>query len=202
MKTYKQLISEMAIDIGKPFSMLHNRSGYSSQLFHETKTHPVISEIAQNIKVHKHVNGDFTDFTVNNHDSHQALYNSTIVHNKPTPDIPFEHIEQSLVDRAKSHIILPKNFATDFVYNHWKSQTLPLKSSNTQYHTGRDMWTRLIDIAHNDGKHVLFMDIDKSITSVTPENKSQMLTNYYGKSSDFGKRHLIISHEKISTNAN
>lgn len=196
MKTFNQFLNEMALNIGNPYSMFHNNANFSLQNFNKTSEHPIVKELLPGIKLHMHIDDNRTEFNVNDHNTKQSLYRSVIYRNKKNSDIPFNNIEQAQVDRVKSTNVLPKNFATDFVYDHWKTQPLPLRSSDQQFTTGRNMWSRLIDKAHLDNKHVFYVDENQNKHPVTRENKEDMMHNYFGKHDVHLNRHMVLSHSE------
>lgn len=196
MKTFNQFLNEMAMNIGNPYSLLHSNPKFSSQNFNNTSEHPIVKELSPGIKLHMHIDDNRTEFNVNDHNTKQSLYRSVIYRNEKNSDIPFDNIEQAQVDRVKSTNVLPKNFATDFIYNHWKTQSLPLRSSDQQFTTGRDMWSRLIDKAHLDNKHVFYIDENKNKHRVTRENKEDMMRKYFGIYDVHLNRHMVLSHSE------
>lgn len=199
MKTYKELLAEMARDIGRhPYSRIENDRSYPSKKYDETQPHPVVGNLNANTTIHRiDVDGKVRN-TVNDNSTRKTLYHSVINTNEPTKSIPFKHISQDEVDRVKDTSVLPKGFATDLIYKHFNEQSLPLKSSSTQYHTGRNMWSRLVDKAHHDGKHVYYFDERGNSEKVTPETKEHHMKQYFGPDdAQFESRNLVLSHTEL-----
>lgn len=197
MKTFKEFVSEMALNIGRPFSLLHDRENFSNTVYSNTENSENVMDYGDEIKLHIVKGNNTVNFYVNDHKNKKTLFTSTIDTVNANSKIPFDHITQSGVDRVKSYDRLPKRFATSFIYNHWNSQSLPLKSSNLQYTTGRDMWSRLVDMAHENKKNVYMIDEYKRLHKVTKENKNDIMDLYFGKESEKENRHLLLSHSKL-----
>jgi hypothetical protein len=188
---------EMARNIGKPFSLIENRPGWSKKSYEQTKLLDRIHDISNGVTVHKKEYGERKDFIVNDHNRKMTLYTSTIITNKPTKFLKNGSIEQVSVDREKDSSVLPKNFATNFIYDHWANQTLPLKSNEMQYTTGHQMWHRLVHRALNDKKHVYMVD-NNAIHKVDYGNVNEMLHGSFGKDSEYENKHLILSHQPLT----
>lgn len=196
MKTYKQFVQEMAQNIGSPFSMIENIKSYSSNKFQSTKDTPSV-DIGNDLKLHVIHDHNKIRNIVNDHKLGKTVYESNIRYNEPSDRLPFHTIEQVSVDRVKSTEKLPKGFATDFIYNHWNSQHRPLISSDMQYTTGRNMWSRLVEMAHKNKKHVTYVNEHGNKSVVTPLNKDKIFDEFYGKSDEHLKRTLVLSHSSL-----
>ena len=55
MKTFNDFLNEMALNIGNPYSMIHNNPKFSSQNFNRTSEHPIVKQLSTGIKLHAHI---------------------------------------------------------------------------------------------------------------------------------------------------
>ena len=194
------ILCEMARLIGSPFSTLEfNRNNYRSGLFDVTKDWNKIGSIRPDMHVY---HDDKDMYVVNDHANNQTVYLSKIERKESSPGFQHPHIEQSAVDRVKNTDRLPKGFATDFIYDHFNNQSLPLKSSGTQYTTGAAMWERLVNKALADGKHVYATSKD-GIRQINDYNKEfVMSTTKSDKDPAYENKHIVISHHPIKESGN
>jgi len=191
------VLDEMARLIGSSFSTIElNKNNYRNVLFNRSKDWNQIATLSPDLKVQH--DGDKT-YHVNDHSNQETLYISQIEHKDTSLGFDHPHIEQTIVDRVKSTDRLPKGFATKFVYDHFNSQDLPLKSSSIQYDNGADMWDRLIDRALNDGKHV-YATSPNAIERITDNHRKGFLTNATRSNSQnpiYENMHIVISHQPL-----
>lgn len=202
MKKFKTFIQEMALDIGTSSQILDNADN-RKRSFNRSKNDPVIKYDtgANHILVHKKTSttddGEKeTEYSTNNHNTGESLHNASIVTHNPTEKLPFTHDEQTSVNRQR-HGELPKGYGTDFIYNHFKNNNIPLRSADMQFSGGHDMWKRLAHKALDDGHNVYYHDSNQLHKS-TKENVNTHLKNYYGwtnakDNTDYANRHMIIS---------
>jgi len=192
-KEYR-ILSEMAKLIGSPFSTLEtNHKGYRNKLFHETKHWSKTQQISPDLHLH---HDDENTYLVNDHANKETLYISSIEKKDSSPGFQRPHIEQTAVDRVKSVDRLPKGFATEFIYDHFNKQALPLKSSNTQFTTGAAMWERLVSRALADGKHVYATSPD-GVRKIHDYNKEFVMSTTRGEEPEYEDKHIVISHHPI-----
>lgn len=194
MISFKQFLNEMAKNLGVPYSFLKQEK-YRKLIFDQSKDHDVVDELSDNVKIHKHVDGDTIHYSTNDHAKRETLHRSVIHKRKATKLLSFDHEEQNEVDRIKDDS-LPKNYATDFIYNHFKKSDVPLKSSNTQYTKGRDLWERLSKKALTDGHNVYYHDGDKLHKS-NADNIDYHLNSYFGDTSEHENKHMILSKRPL-----
>jgi hypothetical protein len=198
MIKFKTFIDEMALDLGRTFSPIERYSYTKKRYFDNSKVYPhhgyPISD-NKNIEVKVNKTPTSIDYYTNNNDTNETLHMSSIKKHQPTQSLPFVHEEQTKVDRTKSDI-LPKGYATDFIYNHFKTSNIPLRSSDSQYTTGRDMWKRLVTKALTDGHHVYYHD-GSFLHKSTKDNIDSHLSSYFGGNKphdeSFQNKHIILS---------
>lgn len=153
-------LREMAVDIGPSFSRLtKNRGNYKVDGYLQNKDLPIHSSYNDIIKTHVFNDGDSTHYYTLDHQNKTVAHYAKIKKDSNTFQFPVE--EQHNVDKDKSNTNLPKGFATEFIYNHFKNSELPLRSSDEQFHDGHFMWRRLVDkaLAH---KHLILSKIPLS----------------------------------------
>jgi hypothetical protein len=194
-KTYLAL-SEMARNLGTPMSIFAHKPTYATDLYPQTIELPTICSF-EGHDIHLLVKGTKNILNSVNHDKKQLVHYSVINKVDKSPYNKDGHIVQDTVDRVADTSILPKGYATRFIYAHFKRQPLPLVSSSGQYQRGHNMWGRLIDMAHADGTHVYRHD-GRELHVVTPENKEHHFNATYGKSEDKKMDVLILSHHKLN----
>ena len=204
MKSYKQYITEMAERGGRSFSMFQIHGEKRQQeLFNASKDFPSsTSEIGEHLKMHVGKADDGAEWHVlNDHSNQKSLYMMRLIKHPASTQIPHSHIEQTVVDRVKSDEILPKEFATNYLYSTWDKQAMPLRSSDVQYDLGNSMWSRLVDKAFDNNKHVYYVDEHGAKSVVTPESKDSAFSKFYGDplidKQPYKQRHLLISHTEL-----
>lgn len=189
------ILSEMARIMGNPFSTLEfNKNHYRKKTYQATKDWNRTSIISDGLIAH--TNEDI--HVVNDHTAGETLYLSKIEKKNSSPGFNHPHIEQSVVDRIKDSSRLPRGFATNYIYDHFNAQNLPLKSSGTQYTTGAKMWDSLITRALNDKKYVYATSVD-GIRQIDSFNKEFLVAATRGVDDhEFENKHLVISHHPIA----
>jgi len=185
----------MARDVGKVSTFVLKKEIGRKGEFRNSKDNPKDHDLGDDIHVHKSSYRNTTIYHTNDHKSRQTLHISEIKHNKPTKELPFEHIKQDRTERAKTDR-LPKKYAQDFIYNHFKSQKHPLVSSESQFHAGHHMWRQLAHRALKDKKHVYYHDGEKLHKS-NASNIDHHLDSSFGEGKGFEHKHMIISHHKL-----
>lgn len=194
MKKFKSFLNEMAKDLGSSYSFLKDPQ-YRKVLFDHSKDHKIVDSLSDNIKIHTHIDGDNIHYNTNDHAKQETLHRSVISKKSATKELPFDHQEQNEVDRIKDDS-LPKNYAADFIYNHFKHSHLPLKSSDTQYTKGRDLWVKLANRALADDYHVYYHD-GKQLHKSTKDNIDKHLNSYFGPTTEFESKHMILSKQLL-----
>ncbi len=209
MKTFQQFIAEMALNIGDA-DEVYNQKPIRQREFNKSKGHMAMEYNTgnENITVHKNTKtiGDEdeskqeTSYHTNDNRTGETLHHATFVTHNPTTELPFHHDEQTAVNRQRSGD-LPKGYATDFTYNHFKNSEHPLRSSDMQMTGGHEMWKRLAHKALNNGDHVYYHDSNKLHKS-TKQNVDSHLKNYFGwtndaDKADYGSRHMILSKKEL-----
>jgi hypothetical protein len=159
-----------------------------------SRDYPKIADIESGVSIHATTEGNRTKIYTNDHRHQKTLHQATVVSHQPTADFPHAHLEQKSVDTVKG--ANPRNHATQTIYNFWKAQSLPLRSSNMQFRLGHEMWGRLVDMALNDGKLVYRHD-GKELHKVTQQNCKYHVESSFGTSPDKRKDHLILSHAPL-----
>ena len=202
MKTFKEYLNEMAMNYGDNESSLglskeERKSEYSE---HKNDTHHSYPTENKKIELHKKIkkesNGDTTtEYRTNDHSKKETIHRSIIFQNEPTTELPFKHEEQVEVDR-KPDSGLPRGYARDVIYNHFKESNIPLKSSISQYIPGHKLWKDIAHRALNDGHHVYYHDGEKLHKS-TPKNIDKHLESYFGDSSEHVNKHMILSKSEL-----
>ena len=208
MKKFYEFIEEMARNIGEPFSPLdksedQRKTMYSTNSNFVHHSYPISDN--KSIELTKYVDANKnTTYSTNDHTNKEVLHYSNIKCHNPTKSIPFEHEEQHTVERVKGDK-LPKEYATNMIYDHFKKSNIPLKSSNVQYRTGHNMWRKLAHKALEDGHHVYYHD-GTTLHKSTKDNVDQHLDSSFGKeerrygktiSPDYETRHMILSKHKL-----
>ena len=192
MKTFKVYLDEMAVNIGDHSWSELSQPSYRSKMYDLTKNNHTIKTLESGAKLHKHIDKNKTKYTTNDHDNKETLHYSRIEHNDSTKDFPYEHDEQTQVDRVKDSSKIPKGHATDVTYDHFKQSKYPLRTSDTQFRKGHEMWHRLVDKALDDGHHVYHWD-GKSLHKTTQENKKDHLSDSFGQGDNYQHKHMILS---------
>jgi len=189
---------EMAKNAGKfSYSRINSNEKYRSSMYPLTKDYPEHTKISDNVSLHKKEDENSTHYATLNHDTKEILHHAIVKKNRPSEGIPFEHEEQTIVDRIKNQNDIPKGYATDVIYNHFRNSKFPLRSSGDQYLNGHKMWHRLVDMALEDGHGVYYYDENtKEHTPITKENKNEYLEKSFGDSDDFEHKHIILRKNK------
>lgn len=202
MLSFSEYVSlrEMARDIGESsFSAINNKEGYSELKYEQTKLLPVYKKISDDIIAHidKQPDGNVKIYT-NDHKNKKTIHLTHINFEPKSKLFPDGLIRQDLVDRTNKNEYIPKNYATNTIYDYWKSQNIPLRTSDTQYHAGHHMWEKLVDMALNDDKFVYRKDRNSDyLIKIDHGNKKEELENTFGRGSDFQNDHIILSHSKL-----
>ncbi len=201
MKSFKAYIEEMAKNIGMHSYSPLNSSRESGKTirnhkFLNTNKDPIIEELPDHVKLHKREFDNKTEYTTNDHKNEQTLHRALIVHRRKTAEFPFEHEEQTEVDRVKGSDKLPKGHATKVTYDHFEHSNLPLRSSDLQFQKGHEMWHRLVDRALKDGHHAYHWDGER-LHKTSTENKEEHLKNSFGKGDEYKNKHMIISKNEL-----
>lgn len=210
MKKYWEFIEEMARNIGdssySPMNLYadHRKKLYNHSLNSTHHKFPIPRN--KNIEVFHYKNSDGEDnYVTNDHKSKEALHQSIIKTDETLEKLPFPYQEQNQVDRVKSTDVLPKDYAKDFIYDHFKESNLPLKSSDTQFLNGHNMWKKLAHKALNDGHHVYYYD-GTTLHKSTKDSVDKHLDSSFGKeerkngkiiSPDYEARHMILSKHEL-----
>lgn len=205
MKTYKQLINEMAVNIGhSSFTPMDNES-FRKREYEYNKDNSIHTKLSNDISVHKHTTYNRTNTDTHkkkityyhtlDHSKKECLHHSIIEHHLETKQFPFNHEVQTVVGRSKNSN-LPKGHATDVTYEHFHNSTLPFRSSNEQYRHGHNMWRKLAHKALKDGHHVYHWD-GKKLHKTNSENIENHLDSSFGKDKKFANKHMIISKEEL-----
>ena len=201
--TTLKMLREMARDIGS-YSRFDNIK-YRKDYYDATKNHPITKKLTPDITEHKKCSDNKVVLSTNDHKTGECLYNSSI--STRDKDHSPKRIEQDSVQRAKDSR-LPKGYATDKIYEHFKSQELPLKSSDEQMKSGNKMWHRLVHRALEDGHHVYHYD-GSNLHKTNKANVNAHLANYYGsdekrtrfnptpKDNNYENKHMIISKKEL-----
>lgn len=189
------MLIEMARNIGKPFSMIENKPGYSEKIYDATTTWNKIGDVSSSTTIHYNKDGISDRYVIRDNAANRvsSVHVFDTIHVDGNP----HHIVQTSVDREKSTNVIPKQFATKFAYSVWSNQHLPMRSSSEQYETGHKMWRRLVDTALSDNKHV-YLKTPTSFTKVTDENKTDAFDAAFGKEREFENNHLILSHMPLT----
>jgi hypothetical protein len=208
MKSYWDFIEEMARNIGNyPYSRLNNDREFRLEKYKTDSNYPIYQYDTgdQNVNVTKHIDNNGTiHYSTNDHSSKEIIHYSNIETHKPTAKLPFRHQEQTMVERIKDNR-LPKEYATNFIYNHFKSSNLPLRSSDTQYRTGHNMWRKLAHKALDDGYRVYYHD-GSQLNKSNKVNVDKHLDSSFGVETrirgntlppDYEQRHIILSKKEL-----
>ena len=191
MITFKEYLEEMAyhLDVGSGLA----NSMHRKDIYAKTRHLPVHMKINDHVSVHKETTKTGIDYHTLDHKTGECIHQS-IIHRS---NQPFDCEVQTSADKYE-HKSLPKGYATDFVYGHFKTSDMPLRSDNTQSAAGHSMWKRLVDKALNDGHHVYYHD-GKQLHKTTHQNKEQHLHSYFGDHYDeyHYHRHMILSKKDL-----
>jgi hypothetical protein len=194
------LITEMAMDIGfESFSRIKSNPEYRKALFQSYKNHDIVHSVSPTVSVHMRKHSDVTEYATLDHQKQELVHFSQIQQNPSTDAIPFAHDTQKLVDRTPSTESIPRWFATKMTYNHFLNSDVPLRSSETQYHKGHQMWGNLVKMALDDGHYAYHFNEDtKKLTRLDHNNMESSVRGSFGKSDEYERQHLIISKTKLS----
>ena len=125
----------------------------------------------------------------------ETLHVSSIELIDSKKESPFVYEIQMNTNRLKDSS-LPKNYATDFIYNYFKKSKYPLRSSHSQLIQGRNLWARLVKMALADNYYVYYFDSEKLLLA-NKGNIDEYIDLYFGKSRDYEKKHLFISKKPL-----
>ena len=187
-------LEEMAYssDDGAAFSKMKSPT-HREALFYGTEDHHIVSEHGD-LKLHRHTKGNETKYTLLDHKKEEAVMQSTIIHHKAgVRDMPFDHDEQTFIDKQKDH---PAK-AWEHTYNHFKSSERPLTSSDVQTHQGKQLWHRMTHQAIQDGHHAYYRNEHGKMTKLTLDNLDAHVRKYHGNKFEHGSRNLILSKKEL-----
>lgn len=195
MITVRQLY-EMAKLLHQPIgaSVLDDKDNRVN-LYKQYSTHPKISNVGS-LSLHKKIDGNRITISTHDDKKKEVVHHSLILEKDKSASFPFKHHEQVEVARERDNPDIPKNHATDVIYNHVTNNNLSLKSSEQQYTQGPKMWCRLVDKALKDKHHVYHWDGTK-LHKTTEENKKEHLEKSIGVDDSFANKHMIISKNKL-----
>jgi len=198
MLTYRGYLEEMAKQLPSPFSMLEFRGdSFKRVSYVNSASYPVVSRSGDLVVQSIHnPSTNSTLYITNNTKLGHTVHVSDIHRKSPTKQLPFDHLEQVSVDRVKSSEHLPKGYVTDFVYNTWDKQSLPLKSSNEQHVQGHAMWKRLSTRALDAGKHV-YVSTPESMTKLDASTIDSGISGAFGPDDHMLSKHIILSHTEL-----
>lgn len=203
MKTFKNFLNEMARRMNGSYPVLDDKE--SRQMYYNEAKNPIhVSypdpknkkiELQSHMGRDEETNNQMTVYHTNDHAKKETIHLSEIYRKPPTKQLPFEHEEQSAVHKYSGGG-LPKGYATDITYKHFKESKYPLKSSDLQYEGGHKMWQKMSHKAMDEGHHVYYHN-GKELIKSTPETLDKHLNDYYGKYPENTKKHMIISKTEL-----
>lgn len=196
MITIKQLL-EMASNLGNPISDMNDQE-YRKKLYNHYSDAPKIKTINAHISLHKSENNNKTEISTLNDKTKEALHHAIFLNHKKSNTFPFDHQEQSLVERKQHEGSkdLQKGHATNITYEHFKNSKLPLRTSDNQTTAGHGMWRTLVHKALDDGHHVYHWDGAK-LHKTTKENANEHLNAYFNYGHGFRNKHMILSNAEL-----
>ena len=203
MKTFKEYLYEMALDLGDasefPFEKKGTRKGIyafsQSNGFHSNPTPINDIEVKERTHINYTTKEPITKYYTNDNKKKETVHASTVITHNPTKQLPFKHDEQTDVIRQKSDS-LPHGYATNFIYNHFKNSEHPLRSSSEQFNDGNKMWNKLAHKALDDGHHVYYHD-GEALNKSNKENIDSHLKSYFGDSPEHINKHIILSKTEL-----
>jgi hypothetical protein len=207
MKSYLQLIKEMAVNIGRPYSLFDSKPN-RLVLYDRHKKDKQHENITDNIKVHidksKFGDNSSTTYTTLDHNKKEALHQTAVNEVEPTKEFPYKHDQQKQVSRqhTKDNSDLPKGHATNVIWNHFLKSKNPLRSSDEQYTEGHKLWHRIVKRALDSGHHVYHWDgnkLHKTTHEVMEDHLSKSFSEEKYDESTRNK-HMIISKKKLKSN--
>ncbi len=160
-----------------------------------SKNFPIYTK-TKTLFVNYEIKGDKKFMYTNDVELEETIHVSTIELVVSKKDFPFSFEIQTTVNRLKDST-LPKNYATDFIYDYFKKSKYPLRSSHIQLIQGRNMWVRLVKMALNDNYYVYYFDSER-LHLANKDNIDEYINLYFGKGFDYAKKHLFISKKALT----
>lgn len=196
MITVKQLF-EMANNLGRPVSDM-DLPDYRKKLYNHHINSPKIKTLSHNISLHKLETPNKTEISTLDNDKKEAIHHAIFTNNKKSNNFPFDNQEQSLIERKKNENSsdLPKGYATNITYDHFKGSKLPLRSSDNQTTAGHNMWKKLVHRSLKDNYHVYHWD-GSNLHKTTKENADKHLNTYFNSGHEFKNKHMILSKTEL-----
>lgn len=200
MKNFKSFLGEMARNIGNFTPPIEFYPEIRKKYYQDSHEEPIHKDMTDDIKVHKIVSSidgkPAISYYTNNNKTKETLHKSVVVRHNPNKNLPFFHEENRIIERVKNTKDLPKGYATDFAYEHFKNSKFPLRSSDTQTKHGNSMWKKLTKRALDDNHHVYFHDGEK-LNKTNYGNLESHLNSYFDSSDTHENKHMILSKTKL-----
>jgi hypothetical protein len=209
MKSYKNFIEEMARNIGdSSYSPIKSNKDvrmqyYKQSILYKHHSYPIAGN--KEIEIKHGLDHDGNEvYHTNDNTKKETIHRSVIKTHAPTKKLKFEHQEQKEADRTPDDI-LPKEYVTNLIYDHFKKSEHPLRSSDSQYLHGHKMWRKLAHKALDDKHHVYYFD-GKMLHKSNNDNINSHLDSSFGKSDiirgvppkiNYEHRHIILSKKLL-----
>lgn len=198
-----KMLREMAMRLTQPSESGLDKSSNRKQLYNYHSSLPKYNYDVGNsdFSVHKQTyDGNKTVMSTVDNKNKETVHHSAIIHTKANDRFPYDHQEQTMVERKENtgKGDLPKGHVLNLLHHHIGHSALPLRSSSTQYGKGHDLWERLVHKSIDSGKHVYHWD-GKSLHKTTKDNADAHLNKSFGPLNDnsYSDKHMIVSNESL-----
>ena len=198
-----KMLREMAMRLVQPSESGLDKSSNRKRLYNYHSSLQKYNYDVGNLgfSVHKQTyDGNKTVLATVDNKNKETVHHSAIVHTKANDRFPYDHQEQTMVERKENtgKDDLPKGHVLNLLHHHIEQSELPLRSSSTQYGKGHDLWEKLIHKSIDSGKHVYHWDGER-LYKTTKENAHEHLNKSFGPINDpsYSNKHMIISNRNI-----
>lgn len=192
-KAYRKMVSE-AFSMGPKDKWENQEYDYFHSVGHGWDEKSRLG----NIGLMKSTKGPFIHYRTVDHDSKLVLHHADFLREPAGHKLPFESEHQIDVG-VYEDASLPKHYATEVAYNHFKDSSVPLRSSDDQHTGGHKMWKHLAKKALDDGYYVYHIDTKSNVLHpVSKDGLDFHHIAYYHYNEDKGhSNHLILSKTPI-----
>lgn len=186
------MVAEAVQSTDSSLSYYKINPNYASAQFRHAKEFPVVKNVDKNIDLVKETSGDIVTYHTINRTTSEGIHTTKIVKNG-LPNLDILHEELRVSDRL-GNTTLPKNYATDVVYDHFAESSLPMTSSESHSRLGHESFLRLANRAIDDNHHIYHFK-DGSFRELT---KCDLTPNIaLGKTGASHLEHLILSKNTL-----
>lgn len=190
---YKNQILEAYLSVEGGLSFYKMRPTYSKEQYDKAKSLPLERTITDGIDMVKETNQNGIEYHTIDHRTQKGIHRTAIVKNG-IREIKIPHEELRVSDKVED-AELPRNYATDVAYNHFKNSEFPLASSETHSRLGHQSFLRLANRAMDEGHYAYHVKCG-TYKELSREELSPNIA--LGKGNEYFSEHLLLSKSRLS----